>query len=136
MFPHVSNFIICLVIQVPINYYFFNIREKIWEIISLYKDEEKREIKLLNIFMKKKKRLYIIISAINFIFVIFFFFYIINFCHAYKGGIIDYIGESFMTWLLLQVIPFISCLISALFRYYGLKYQNNRLYKLNQVYIY
>ena len=86
--------------------------------------------------MNNQKCNYIIITLINFIFILSFFFYIINFSQAFKGGIIDYIGATFMTWLFLQVFPFISCLISALLRYYGIKNKNNRLYRLNQVYIY
>ena len=133
---YVSNFIICLIIQFIINYYLFNLREKIWDIIKENNEDNVKELKLMYSFMKKKKRFYIIIASINFVFIIFFFFYIINFSEVFRGGIIDYIGATFMTWLLLQIIPFITSLISALFRYYGLKKENNRLYKLNQVYLY
>ena len=133
---YVSNFVICLIIQFIMNYYLFNLRETIWDLINECKEDNKMEFIKMNSFIKKKKRLYIIISSINFLFILFFFFYIINFSEAFQGGIIDYIGATFMTWLLLQIIPFISCAISALFRYYGLKNKNNRLYKLNQVYIY
>jgi hypothetical protein len=133
---YVSNFIICLIIQFIINYYLFNLREKIWNIIKECNEDNMKEIKLMYSFMKKKKLFYIIIASINFVFIIFFFFYIINFSEVFRGGIIDYIGATFMTWLLLQIIPFITSLISALFRYYGLKKENNRLYKLNQVYLY
>ena len=133
---YVSNFVICLIIQFIMNYYLFNLRETIWDLINECKEDNKMEFVKMNTFIKKKKRLYIIISSINFILILFFFFYIINFSEAFQGGIIDYIGATFMTWLLLQIIPFISCIISALFRYYGLKNKNNRLYKLNQVYIY
>ena len=132
----ISTFIICLVIQFIINYCFFNIRKKIWIILKECDDDKKEEIKEMNKFFNDKNCFYIILAIINFVFMIFFFFYIINFSEAFKGGIIDYLGGTFMTWLFLQVIPFISCIISSLFRYYGLKNQNNRLYKLNQVYIY
>ena len=132
----VSVFIICLVIQFFMNYYLYNLRKQIWVILTECDDDKKEEIKEMNYFFNSKNCFYIILASIKFILIIFFFFYIINFSQAYKGGIIDYVGATFMTWLFLQVIPFISCLIFALFRYYGLKKQDNRLYKLNQVYIY
>ena len=74
--------------------------------------------------MNKKYNFYIILASINFIYILFFFFYIINFSQAFKGAVVDYIGATFMTWLMLQIIPFITCLISALFRYYGIKNEN------------
>ena len=67
---------------------------------------------------------------------IFFGFYLINFSQAFKGGVLDYVAGTLITWIFLQVIPFLSCIISALFRYYGIKNKNERLYKLNQVYIF
>ena len=132
----VSTFIICLFIQFIINYCFFNLRRKIWIILKECDDNKKEEIKEMNMFFNHQNFIYIIIACVDFILIIFFFFYLINFSQAYKGGILDYVGATFMTWLFLQVIPFISCIISALFRYYGLKNNNNRLYKLNQIYIY
>ena len=133
---YISIFVICLLIQFIINYYLFNLRKQVWIILKECNDDRREEIKEMNLFMHSKKCLYIIVAFINFIFIIVFYFYIVNFTQAFKGGIIDYIGATFMTWLCLQFIPFISCLISALFRYMGLKNQNIRLYKLNQVYIY
>ena len=67
---------------------------------------------------------------------LFFAFYIINFSEAFKGGILDYVAGALMTWIFLEGFPFITCFISALFRYYGLKNNNSKLYKLNQVYIF
>ena len=131
----VCTFFICLVLQFFINYYLFNVRKKVWIILKEC-DDKKEEIKEMNIFFNNKNCNYILIFFINFVFMLFFFFYIMNFSQAYKGGILDYVAATLMTWIFLQVIPFISCLISALLRYLGLKRQNNRLYKLNQVYIY
>ena len=130
------TFFICIIVQFVINYYLFNVRKKVWVILKEYDNNTKEEIKELNIFFNRKNLTYIWIVCINFVLLIVFFFYIINFSQAYKGGVVDYVGGTLMTWIFLQIIPFISCLISALFRYYGLKKQNNRLYKLNQVYIY
>ena len=133
---YVANFFICLIIQFIMNYYLFNLRKQVWALLKECNDDKREEIKQMNIFMNKKNAIYIILASINFIFILFFFFYIMNFSQAFKGAAVDYIAATFMTWLMLQIIPFISCIISALFRYYGIKDENNRLYKLNQVYIY
>ena len=131
----VANFVIIFIIQFAINYYFFNIRKKIWIIIKDC-DDMKEEIKQLNIFFHEKNRSFILIFFINFILMLFFVFYIINFSEAFKGGILDYVAGALMTWIFLQVFPFITCFISVLFRYYGLKNNNSKLYKMNQVYIF
>jgi hypothetical protein len=133
---YISIFIICLIIQFIMNYYLFNLRKQVWALLKECNDDKKEEIKQMNLFMNSQTSTYIVIATINFIFIVFFFFYIINFSQAFKGAVVDYIAGTFMTWLLLQIIPFISCFISALFRYYGIKNPDNRLYKLNQAYIY
>ena len=132
---YVTNFIIYFIVQFVMNYYLFNLRKQVWALLKECNDDKKEEIKQMNIFMNKKYNFYIILASINFIFILFFFLYIINLCQAFKGEVVDYIWATFMTWLMLQIIPFIICLISALFRYYGIKNENKRLYKLNQAYI-
>ena len=132
----IATFFICIIVQFTINYYFFNLRRKIWTILKECDDDTKEEIKEMNKFFNDKNCSFILIAFINFAFMIVFFFYIINFSQAFKGGVLDYVAGTFMTWLFLQVAPFVSCLISASFRYLGLKKENNRLYKLNQVYIF
>ena len=132
----IATFFICIIVQFLINYYFFNLRRRVWTILKECDDDAREEIKEINKFFNDKNCCFIVIAFINFIFMIFFFFYIVNFSQVFKGGVLDYIGGTFMTWLFLQVAPFISCLISASFRYFGLKKENNRLYKLNQVYIF
>ena len=131
----VCNFVIILIIQFAINYYFFNVRKKIWIIIKDC-DDMKEEIRQINIFFYQRNCRFNVIFAVNFILMLFFVFYIINFSEAFKGGILDYVAGSLMTWIFLQVIPFLTCIISALFRYYGLKNNNSKLYKLNQAYIF
>ena len=133
---YIPIFIICLIIQFIMNYYLFNLRKQVWALLKECNDDKKEEIKQMNLFMNSQTSTYIVIATINFIFIVFFFFYIINFSQAFKGAVVDYIAGTFMTWLLLQIIPFISCFISAPFRYYGIKNPDNRLYKLNQAYIY
>ena len=129
-------FIIIMIVQFLINYLFFNLRKKLWIIITHSNNDKKEEIKQINFFFLKYNIYYLIITGINFIFMILFFYYLINFAQAYKGGYIDYITGGFMTWIMLQVFPFITCFISTIFRICGIKCGYNKLYKLNQVYIF
>ena len=105
-----------------------------WHIIKKSNNEKNEEIKEINIFLLKYNIYYIIITVINLIFVLVFFYYLINFSQVYKGGYIDYLTAGFMTWILLQIFPFITCLISTCFRVSGIKNGYKKLYKLNQVY--
>ena len=132
----ISTFIICLILQFIINFFCFNLRKQVWEILYECENDIKEEIKKLNKFFDSKKKNFIIAICINFVLMIFFGFYLINFSQAFKGGVLDYVAGTLITWIFLQVIPFLSCIISALFRYYGIKNKNERLYKLNQVYIF
>ena len=127
-------FIIIIFVQFLINYYFFNLRKKVWFILKKSDNKKNEEIKAINLFFLKYNIYYIIFASVNFIFVLIFFFYLINFSQAYKGGYIDYLTAAFLTWILLQVFPFITVLISTCFRYYGIKKGYKKLYKLNQVY--
>ena len=111
-------------------------RKKVYIIIKQCKNDEKEEIKELNAFLLKYNCYFIIISGINFIFMILFFFYMINFSEVYKGGYIDYITSSLLTWAFLQIFPFITCFVSTIFRYCGIHNKCRKLYKLNQVYIF
>ena len=131
----ICTFIICLILQFVINYFCFNLREQVWLKLDDCEDI-KEEIKELNKFFNSKNSFFIKIICVNFILMIFFSFYLINFSQAFKGGILDYVAPTFITWILLQIIPFLSCFISALFRYYGIKNKNKKLYKLNKVYIF
>ena len=65
-----------------------------------------------------------------------FYFYITNFYGVYAGGYIDYLAATFITFLFMQIIPFLICLGFALFRYYGVKKSNSTLYKMGQLLIY
>ena len=129
-------FFIIIFVQFLINYYFFNLRKKVWHIIKKCNNNKNEEIKEVNKFFLKYNIYHIIIASINFVLILVFFYYLINFSQAYKSGYIDYLTAAFLTWILLQVFPFITCLISTFFRYYGIKKGYKKIYKLNQVYIF
>ena len=131
-FPEVIiTFFVCMIVQFIINFIFFGIRRELC-IISINEKKEniQKEVQKL---IKKAKIRYIIFAFINLIFMIVFFVYLTNFSSAYSGGALDYIGAAIWTFIFLQILPFISSLIIATLRHYGMKNKSNGLYKFSQV---
>ena len=131
-FPRVlSSLIICLIIQGLIEYGFFRERKKIYSLFILHGINEinKNVVDL----MKKIKIKYYIFIFLNFALMVIFFIYLTNFSAVYTGGILDFIGAGILTFILLQIFPFVSSLILSLLRFYGLKNTNGTLYSLSQI---
>ena len=63
-----------------------------------------------------------------------FFIYLTNFSAVYTGGILDFIGAGILTFILLQIFPFVSSLLLSLLRFYGLKNTNGALYSMSQIF--
>ena len=132
-FPEVFiTFVICMVVQFIINYIFFGIRRDLCYISINEKKEEiiNREVQKV---IKKVKVRYIIFAVINLILMVVFFIYLTNFSNAYSGGALDYIGAGIWTFILLQILPFISSLIISLLRYYGMKKSSQGMYRISQI---
>ena len=128
------SFIVCYLVQELLNRYLINNRKAVDDLVNStigkVKDERIREI------LRKPRKKYIIIVSINFLLMIIFFCYITNFYGVYRGGILDYLAASLITFIFIQGFPFILCLVFALFRYFGIKKSNNRLYNIGQLLIY
>ena len=128
------SFIICYLVQEILNRFLINNRKELDDIINStigkVKDEKIREI------LQKPRRKYIIIISVNFAFMIIFYYFITNFFGVYRGGIIDYLASSLITFIFIQGFPFILCLVFALLRYFGIKNSNQTLYKIGQLVIY
>ena len=125
-------FAICFVIQSILNYLYFNIRNKINEIIINDHNVEEEIIDYLGTIMKKYKFMFLI----DMILMILFFCYMVNFSSIYIGGDLDYISASILTFIFLQIFPFIICFILTLIRYFGLKTSSDKLYKISQIFAY
>ena len=138
------SFLICLIIQSILNFFFFDIRKKLDRIgegkeieedekkykkHKKQKNENKQEI--LEI-LKKAKRIYTIFFIVGFVIMIIVFYSAINFVGVYIGGVLDLIAGAFWTFIFLQIIPFIYCLIFSLFRYLGIKKDIEILYNIAQ----
>ena len=131
-FPEVIiTFIICMIAQFIINFIFFGIRRE----LCLISINEKRENinKAVQKLTHKTRTRYIIFAFINLAFMILFFVYLTNFSNTYSGGALDYIGAGLWTFIFLQILPIVSSLIVALLRYYGIKKNSERMYKISQV---
>ena len=131
-FPEVIiTFIICMIVQFIINFIFFGVRRELC-IISINEKKENINNQVQKLIKKAKIR-YIIFSFVNLILMIIFFVYLTNFSAAYSGGALDYIGAGIWTFAFLQILPFISSLIISLLRYYGMKKNNQKMYRMSQV---
>ena len=131
------SFIICLIIKSVINYFIFNIKKKMNLVILKSKKNKKirEEEKIHEIFliMKKAKKKFIIFFSICLAIMILIFYAMINFNEVYHGGILDLIAGVFWTFIFLQIIPFIYCLIFAFIRYLGIKKKNEKMYYFSQI---
>ena len=131
-FPRVlSSLIICLIIQGLIEYGFFRERKKIYSLFILHGINEINK-KVVDL-MKKIKIKYYIFIFLNFALMVIFFIYLTNFSAVYTGGILDFIGAGILTFIFLQIFPFVSSFILSLLRFYGLKNSNGTLYSLSQI---
>ena len=129
------SFVICFLVQEILNRFVINNRKKIDRLLITRDPKTKINDEIAEILINSKTK-YIILFVINIIFTVAFYFLIINFFAVYRGGIIDYLAASTWTFIYLQIFPFILCFIFALFRYFGLKNSNNKLYKIGQLLIY
>ena len=133
------SFIICLIIQSIINIFIFNVRKKLNTITSkkfLSKDKankEREQIKEIHFIFKYERKRYIIFFSSFFGLMIIIFYLFINFCEVYHGGILDLIAGFLWTFIFLQIVPFIYCLIFALIRYKGIKNKNEKMYRFSQI---
>ena len=110
--PGLISFLICFIIQCIINYFFFN------EHIFLGKyNTHKNGFTYRNNINKNKNisekdyKKYLLIFGIEFIIMIIIFYSIITFNEVYRGGYSDLLAATIWTFIFLQIIPFIFCLI-------------------------
>ena len=130
-----ASFVLCFLVQELLNRFVINNKKKIDRLLNIREPNAKINDEIIEILSNSKTK-YIILFVINFIFIVVFYYLIVNFFAVYRGGIIDYLAASTWTFIYLQIFPFILCFIFALFRYFGLKNSNNKLFKIGQLLIY
>ena len=133
---------ICLILQLILDYFCFNIDRKISIIVSqeidnktinkkksisnkkIKENKDDKDIKndiFINNLIEKENKKYCIYFSFSFILLIFIFYSIIVFNEVYRGGISDLIAGTFWSFIFLQIFMFIYCLIITLI----LKYKSN-----------
>ena len=132
------SFILCIIVQSILNYFFFyNIRTKMNQIsdskIENYSAKRKsisnknNKINKIdierNILMKKIIKYYLIYFGIIFIVMILIFYGLITFNEIYRGGITDLIPAIFWTFIFLEIMPSIYFFIVSFFVF--MKNKNN-----------
>ena len=131
------SFIVCLIIQSVINFFVFNLKKKLNE-FGLKKKKKKNvneheKIKEIILIMKKERKKYVIFFSVGFAVIILVGYLMINFNEVYRGGILDLVAGAFWTFIFLQIVPFIYCLIFAGIRYQGIKNRNEKMYNFSQI---
>ena len=94
---------------------------------------EHEKIKEIIIIMKKERKKYVIFFSVGFAVIILVGYLMINFNEVYRGGILDLVSGAFWTFIFLQIVPFIYCLIFAGIRYQGIKNRNEKMYNFSQI---
>jgi len=107
-----------------LNYFFFDLKKELKNI------KKKTNEHLLQLLESTKKR-FIIFFTISLGIMVIIFFASIAFAHVYRGGVLDLIAGVLWTFIFLQIIPFLLCLVFDLIRYYGIKNNNKILIDLS-----
>ena len=128
------SFVICIIIQLFLDYFFFNIKRKIdlidnskYNINKINKNnKETNEHNFIynisnnniidNILIKENKK-YLVYFCIEFLIMILIFYSIISFNEVYRGGITDLLAGTFWTFIFIQMVSFFYCFILTLIKY-------------------
>ena len=118
----ILSFLICAIVQLIIGFVFFGTKKKIDNILEI-KDKISQE-KEYDSLMPKIKNLYITFFIINFVLIILFSIYITGFNIVYDKSLSDFLIPSLITFILLQIMPFIISTIITLLLYLGFTKEN------------
>jgi hypothetical protein len=132
-----KSFIICLIFQFVLGFIFFGTKKKVDYLIERKKDKEKAfDIGEYSTTMSKIKSLFITFFIINFVLLIIFSSYLIGFNMVYKGSESDFLIPTLVTFILLQILPFIISIIISLLWYNGLKKENRTLVNIAKTFLF
>ena len=109
------SMLLLIIVNFVVGYIFFNIRNKISEVIKNNNTSE------INDIASQAKKRSIIFFIINIILMFIFFITITAFVGAYGGGFVDYFVPGIISLIFLEIIPFLWSLILAFLTYLGIK---------------
>ena len=127
------SFIICLIVHLIIGFVFFSTKKKVDNLIEFNKITS---VKIDSSVLKKIKCLFIVFFIINFLLVIIFCLFLLGFILINNNSEIDFLIPSFITFILLQIIPFISSIIISLIIYFGLKNDNKKMINIGKSFLF
>ena len=78
--------------------------------------------------MRKKNLIFIIF---NFVFMVLFWYYCSSFCNCYINTQKRWLIGSVITWVIIQLIPFILCFVATALRYIGIKCKSEFCYNMS-----
>ena len=103
-------------------------------ILEIKREKNQYKIKAKSIFSIKCLIIkYIIFFVASILSLILFWFYLSSFCAVYKNTQIYLIKNSLISYTISLIFSFIICLISGIFRIYGLKGPGKCLYNISQI---
>ena len=111
--------------------FFANSKKKIELLIKKEKSNDSFRIEVVKV-LHSMKRNYLILLIINFLFIIFFWYFLSTFCNVYKNSQLDWLKGSIITFVVIELLPFLFCLFITCLRYLGLKCKMEGAYKLSQ----
>ena len=127
------SFIICLIVQLFIGLLFFSTKKKVDDLIEFNKI---MTVKNDNPVFKKIKCLFILFFVINLVLIIIFCTFLIGFNSLNNNSEIDLLLPSLITFILLQLIPFLSGIIITIIYYFGLKNDNKKMINFAKVWMF
>ena len=123
------SFAICFAVQLIIGLLFFNTKKKVDNLIEFDKIMiAKKE----NSVLKKIKCLFILFFFFNLILIIIFFLFLLGFNIINNNSEFDFLIPSIITFLLLQIIPFLTSIIITIIMYLGLKKDNKKMINIGK----
>ena len=102
------SFVICFIIEIIIGILFFNTKKKVDNLIEFNKIMMAKND---NSVLKKIKCLFILFFFLNFILIIIFCLFLLGFNIINSNSETDFLIPSLVTFLLLQIIPFLTNII-------------------------
>ena len=123
-----------VIVSVIINYCvscLFDSEIRVKNLIKREEDIQVLKIELAKI-IKKMKIHFLIFIICTYLLMFFFWYYLSAFCNCYNGTQKDWFFGSLICIFIVELYPFILCLISTLLWYIGIKCKADIFYKLNR----
>ena len=127
------SFVICFIVEIIIGILFFNTKKKVDNSIEFNKIMMAKND---NSVLKKIKCLFTLFFFLNFILIIIFCLFLLGFNIINSNSETDFLIPSLVTFLLLQIIPFLTNIIITIIMYFGLKNDNKKMINIGKTFLF